>query len=129
MKGIDIGIQRLQHKSLICSLVSHLIQTDESFTVDGRKHTHTYTHTHTHTHTHTLSPSQKKSLILLSIKKTRFYSNKKNLHILRYFISRPIIYLSYLACDIRTSSADQCNGIISLKWIRNLNWTPITCCL
>ena len=109
MKGIDIGIQRLQHKSLICSLVSHLIQTDESFTVDARKHTHT------------LSPSQKKSLILLSIKKTRFYSNKKNLHILRYFISRPIIYLSYLACDIRTSSADQCNGIISLKWIRNLN--------
>ena len=27
-------------------------QTDEIFTVNGRKHTHTHTYTHTHIHTH-----------------------------------------------------------------------------
>ena len=36
--------------SLICSLIFQLFQTDETFTVNGRKHTHTDRHTHTHTY-------------------------------------------------------------------------------
>ena len=36
-------------------------QTDEIFTVNGRKHTHTHTHIHTHTHTHTHTHNSNKS--------------------------------------------------------------------
>ena len=44
MKGSNV----FNITSLICSLVFQLIQIDEPFMVNQRKHTHTHTHTHTH---------------------------------------------------------------------------------
>ena len=39
---------------MICSLVSHLVQTDEAFVIKlNYVHTHKHTHAHTHTRAHT----------------------------------------------------------------------------
>ena len=48
MKGSNV----FNITSLICSLVFQLIQIDEPFMVNQRRHTHTHTRAHTHTHTH-----------------------------------------------------------------------------
>ena len=52
MKGLVIGNKRLQYDIVDLFPGSQPIQTDETFTLNGRTHTQTDTHTHTHTHTH-----------------------------------------------------------------------------
>ena len=55
MKGTGRGIQRLQHNIVDLFPGIPAIQSDEAFTMDGRKHTHT---THIHVRTKLVAPNK-----------------------------------------------------------------------